>query len=684
MYSSKMRLGARRTRPQIERLEFRRLLVGDLVGHWLAHDLLDVAVDGETPSVWTDRVSGATAEPNGQPVFAATAAGGRAALSFDPTDGLDRFMIDATQSPVAGADDFSVVAVFATDATSHPTGANWLDQAGIVDANALGFGNDWGTSIDGNGAIAAGISGGFASPARTVKTAGGFNDGQLHTLAFTRSGSEITISVDDEPSVSRNDGSAARRDLLDVSVGALLAEGALGASAGFDGLISEVRFYNGALDAGELSVVRAEIETFYNNVAPVAAPDTFATTEDTLLFVSGINGVLTNDSDADGDPLTAELIAGPSRGTLGLNPDGGFIYTPDANFNGTDSFQYAARDFRNSEPVTVTIDIAPAYDPVETVADAYEIQPTETLNLFGLVGLLANDINVDRNPLTAELANDVTFGTLDLRADGGFTYDPQGNSGIATFAYQVNDGISVSAPQEVTIIVNTPPTGMDDEFSTAEDTPLSTNALTGVTANDVDPDGDVLTVDLIDDVQNGVLNLASDGSFTYTPNPNFHGQDTFTYRIADDRETEGPFTATITVTPVNDRPVAIPDSYFGAVDSAISVPLDRGVLTNDVDIEDDSLTATVVNQPSSGQLAFSADGSFTYTPNPGFVGTDSFSYLANDGLVNSETGSVELFIGSSPLLISEVLAANVTSLETRTREMPDDNFRGSDDNPRLD
>ena len=99
------------------------------------------------------------------------------------------------------------------------------------------------------------------------------------------------------------------------------------------------------------------------------------------------------------------------------------------------------------------------------------------------------------------------------------------------------------------------PVAVDDEASTDEDVELVV-AAPGVLGNDTDDDGDALTALLVDDVSDGVLGLASDGSFTYQPDPNFNGEDSFTYRANDGQADSNLATVTITVNPINDPPVA--------------------------------------------------------------------------------------------------------------------------------
>ena len=188
------------------------------------------------------------------------------------------------------------------------------------------------------------------------------------------------------------------------------------------------------------------------NQAPVAAADSYSTNEDTALTIPA-NGVLANDSDPDGNPLTAVLVTGPANGTLSLNADGAFVYTPNANFNGSDSFVYRANDGSlNSADTTVTISVAAVNDAPVAAADTYSINEDTTLAIPANV--LVNDSDPEGNLLTAILVTGPAHGTFFLNVDGAFVYTPNANfNGSDSFVYRANDGSLNSADTTVTINV---------------------------------------------------------------------------------------------------------------------------------------------------------------------------------------------------------------------------------------
>src|SRR5207247_2290763 len=176
------------------------------------------------------------------------------------------------------------------------------------------------------------------------------------------------------------------------------------------------------------------------NDAPVAVNDSYTTPEDTTLNVT-VPGVLANDSDVDGDTLSAILVSQPSHGSLTLNSNGSFSYVPAANYNGTDSFTYKANDGQaDSGIATVTITIGGANDAPVAVNDSYTTAEDTTLNVAA-PGVLANDSDIDGDTLGAVLVSQPAHGTLTFNSDGSFTYVPAANyNGPDSFTYKANDG----------------------------------------------------------------------------------------------------------------------------------------------------------------------------------------------------------------------------------------------------
>ena len=383
------------------------------------------------------------------------------------------------------------------------------------------------------------------------------------------------------------------------------------------------------------------------NRAPVAAEDSYEVVEDVVLEIDASTGVLANDGDQDGDSLTASLSSATESGTLFLNADGSFSYEPDRDFNGQDAFTYLVSDGSDtSNLVTVTLIVQPRNDGPIATADTYEVAGNETLIVDASAGVLANDADVDGDGLLASLSVAATSGVVTIGPDGSFTYTPNlGFTGVDSFTYMASDGDAESGAVAVTITV-TParvaPIALDDSYAVDEDSTLSVAAGTGVLSNDADENGDELTAVVVLAPASGELVLERDGSFSYKPADDFSGSDSFTYNASDGRLDSNVATVTITVRPVADTPVAVDDTYEVEQNGSLTVPFGTGVLSNDTDAEGDTLKATIVSPPANGSLGLVFDGSFTYSPNTGFVGTDTFTYKAQDGALDSEPASVTI------------------------------------------
>ena len=380
--------------------------------------------------------------------------------------------------------------------------------------------------------------------------------------------------------------------------------------------------------------------------APVSVADVYQVDEDTVLAPGGL-GVLDNDQDLDGDPLTALLIQDVSNGILNLAGDGSFTYTPNAEFSGVDSFVYKASDgLVESLEATATITVTAVNDPPQTTVDAYSVDEDRLLSRSPMNGVLSNDTDVEGDPLTARLLIDAANGTLTLFADGSFDYDPDDDfNGVDGFTYEAFDGTDPSAQTAVTITVepiDDAPDAVTDAYEVDEDGQLIVNAP-GVLANDVEVDGEALTAILDQDVLNGTLTLDPDGRFIYTPDPDFEGSDRFYYRANDGISDSNVVVVTLTVNSVNDVPVAVDDAYAGVEDQTLLVS--AGVLGNDSDVDNGDLDVVLLTEPAHGLiLVDSESGDFAYYPDQQWNGVTTFTYAATDGQALSAPATVTLTI----------------------------------------
>ncbi|QAA34848.1 tandem-95 repeat protein [Clostridium manihotivorum] len=391
------------------------------------------------------------------------------------------------------------------------------------------------------------------------------------------------------------------------------------------------------------------------NDAPIANGQNLTSDEDKVL-----SGTLTG-SDVDGDSLKYYLVTGPSHGTVVVNQDGTFNYTPNLNYNGQDSFTFKVNDgLVDSAPATVILNISPVND--KPVAYGQSLSLAEDDFLQGtLTGL-----DIDGDSLKYVVVLGPSHGTLKLNEDGTFTYTPDKNyDGQDSFTFKVNDGTedSLSAKVDLTVLpINDGPEAYDKSVTIGEDENLN-GVLKGI-----DIDGDVLSYYLVSMPTHGSLVFNEDGTFTYTPNKDYNGQDSFTYMVSDGLEFSLPASVNITINPINDAPSALGQSLNTDEDKALN-----GTVTGS-DIDGDSLKYYVVKAPTHGTLKLNEDGTFTYTPNKDYNGQDSFSFKTNDGDVDSAPAVVNITVNP----MNDIPSAFGQSLRTDEDKALNGTVTGSD------
>jgi len=372
------------------------------------------------------------------------------------------------------------------------------------------------------------------------------------------------------------------------------------------------------------------------NDVPIAKDDLATTPEDTGVLVV----VLSNDVEVDGQDLsTNAILQQPSNGTATINPDGTVLYTPRTNFVGSDAFIYQACDTTSlCASATVLITVTPVND-APVAGDDSATTPSGTAVT---VAVLANDSDVDGDTLRVNrLLFQPTKGTATVLPDGTVRYTPNaGATGIDTFSYEVCDTHDACDEAVVTINVgvnNAPPTAVNDTVSTPIDTPT----LIDVSVNDSDPNNDPLNVTQVGVPANGTAVIV-DGDVLYTPGTGFTGTEQFTYTICDDKGACSTATVSVTVVPEANRPPIATDDI---VNTVTGVPVNVRPTNNDVDPDGDTLTVTqIVSQPEHGTVKIELDSSVTYTPEPGFVGTDVFEVRIEDGNGGFDTSYVTVVV----------------------------------------
>jgi hypothetical protein len=286
-----------------------------------------------------------------------------------------------------------------------------------------------------------------------------------------------------------------------------------------------------------------------------ATNDRYRIFQNTPLSVSA-PGVLGNDTEPNRKPLTAALVTGTSRGTVGLNPDGSFTYTPAAGTFGPDSFTYTASNgTAKTPPATVSLWGRGA------VNDSYTTNQGSVLNVAAATGVLANDSSDSGRPLTAAVAAAPAHGTVRLNPDGSFTYTPAaGYFGADAFTYTASDGLATSNTATVALTVRPLPFAVNDQYTVAQNQTLKVSRP-GLLANDLRLLPGSNRVNVVQKTSHGRLTIINSGvvqrgggtvtqggGFQYTPARGFSGQDSFTYTVTDEAGTSNIATVTLDVT----------------------------------------------------------------------------------------------------------------------------------------
>jgi VCBS repeat-containing protein len=391
-------------------------------------------------------------------------------------------------------------------------------------------------------------------------------------------------------------------------------------TAGFSGADSFSFKANDGLADSNAAIVSITVDRV--NHAPVANDGVLTVNED-----SRNNTGTFSATDVDtGDTLAFSVVASPKHGTITFNATGGFSYTPNALFFGTDSIGFKVNDGTvdsNTGTVTITVthvNHAPAaIDGVLTVTQ-------DSSNDAGT--LVATD--ADGDPVTFSKVTDPTHGAVTVNANGSFSYTPTaGFSGADSFTFKANDGTVDSNTATVSITVtkvNHAPTATAGTLAMDRNTPA-----TG-TVKGSDPDSDALTFSVVTQAAHGAVVMQANGSFTYTPAKAFVGTDHFTFKANDG--TVDSAAATITVTVTEHAPVALAETF-----SMTHNTEHKGTLKFTDKDAGDKHTFSKVTSPKHGTWVLNTTtGAFSYTPAKNFKGTDRLVFKVSDGDKTSDAG----------------------------------------------
>ncbi|PCH75304.1 MAG: hypothetical protein COB98_09145 [Flavobacteriaceae bacterium] len=370
----------------------------------------------------------------------------------------------------------------------------------------------------------------------------------------------------------------------------------------------------------------------------IAVDDTVSVDEDASVEIN----VVANDTDDDGNATVnspVDTFTQPANGTTELNANGTIKYTPNADFNGTDTFTYINKD---GETATVTVTVNPTNDAPVAEDDTVEIQEGEAI----VINVIQNDEDSNDpsggiDPTSVTIISQPANGTVTVDATTGeVTYTPDtGYYGSDTFEYSVCDTGNPLPPLCDTATVSITIQSFElinDSINITEDTTGVINVL----ANDEDPSFIIDTASLVifEEPANGVVSVnTATGEITYTPNADFNGVDIYQYQVCSTSTPSVCKTAMVTVTVIDEL-----DTKEDVVETKEDEVLEIQVLENDEFTG--GVLVTAVSNPENGSIIFTDDGVVIYTPDENFNGEEKVIYTVTivhvDGTTTEETGEI--------------------------------------------
>ncbi len=372
---------------------------------------------------------------------------------------------------------------------------------------------------------------------------------------------------------------------------------------------------------------------------PVANPDTGTTNANTPF-----NGPTVLSNDTGTSLVVSSTNTSSTLGHVTMQSTGIYVYTPPANFSGTDSFMYTIEDILNqTSTTTVTLTVLPiAINDTGTVtANTSLTQNTSVLN------------NDEGTALFVSSNTSPMHGTVTMHSDGTYIYTPSLDfSGVDTFDYTATDQTGNTTTALVTITVL--PVAENDFGTTPANTPLNGST---VFTNDQGMGLTIVSYDHTSTQGGGVVMNTTTGTYTYTPPNGFSGVDTFTYTVQDSHGDTSVATVTITV-----LPTAVNDAGI----TQVNTPLNQmvSVLTNDIGTSLSVTSSTHITSVQNATITIQPNGTYVYTPPLNFSGIDSFVYTATDGNGNSASASVRITVLPHAMNDTAITHANTTLVGT--------------------
>jgi len=410
-----------------------------------------------------------------------------------------------------------------------------------------------------------------------------------------------------------------------------------------EGFIGQDSFEYEVCCADVCDVAIVTISVNDDDEEPMANDDDVDTDKDMPVTID----VLENDDpvfqNCDSDDLTLNIISDPFSGSVIVYSINEIVYTPEEGFTGEDSFEYevCCADICDVAMVTVT---------VKETDLAKDDQVSTDENVPVTINVLENDDpifqNCDSDDLTLEIVSPPFSGSVIVYSINEITYTPnEGFTGTDSFDYEVccADVCDIATVSVIVNGKNNPPIAVDDEYVTT----INETVTIEILANDYDPDGDEIEVVFIDEPNNGNVIPLSGGTYVYVPDTGFVGIDSFIYVICDDYIVPLCDTATVYITVVNNNPPMVVNEIGEEVDTIfattlVDTPFDDCIIA--VDPDGDNITIDLLQAGLNGTVMFTNDSCFVYTPNDGFVGTDTLIFIACDDGIPSLCDTVTYII----------------------------------------
>ena len=651
----------------------------------------DFDIDGDTLSVSALR-SGSIASTGSSGTLGESLTGLYGSLTLD-SDGSYRYTANAAEALALGEEVEDVFSYTVSDGTSSSSAELRITVTGV---NDLPVAVDNVDTVPEDGEIASVVDKSLLSNDEDV-------DGDVLSVTAIR------VGALDEGGASGTIGVAltgAYGTLTLNSNGSYSYVANAADSLAADIVVEDVFAYT-VSDGTATSIAELRITVTGANDGPVAVNNTDAVFENGEIALDAGKSLLLNDADIDSDTLTVVAVhSGTSTnvgttgavgtgldgdyGTLTLDADGVYSYAANASATealaaGTvveDVFTYTVSDGLLESSAEIRISVTGVNDAPVAVADQVNaIQGQSAVD----INVLINDQDVDGDALSLTLVGASAGGTVIVNEDQTLSYTPLPSfSGEELITYSVSDGKGGSATVQLAVVVSASemgPVALNDVASIEEDTPLLNF---DVLANDSAPVGETLTLTSATSESAATITINEDGTLSYQGPSDFYGADVVSYSIQDSQGRVSQAAVEITITPVNDDPIASSDVDAIAENGLIALEEDKSLLSDDLDVDGDTLAVSAIRAGALseqgangtvgeslvgayGTLTLNANGNYSYAANAGAVedlsaGTvveDVFTYTVSDGALSS---SAELRISVTGVNDAPTAVSNVEAV----------------------